>query len=106
VNRIRNGLTHTGKIPALKGLTEEQARRHAGAITTGVVPNIFKLAMGRLLGLDPTQSKGFALHTGIHRDLVTFFASGVWRGWPLEEKSFDGWYSEPSLRGWDSTFDG
>lgn len=97
VNTVRNGLTHTGKIPKLNTLNEDQARRHAIAITSGVVPDIFKLAMGKVLALDPRDTKGFALLTVIRQELTAFFARGIWRDWPLEEKSFDEWfYAMPS----------
>ncbi len=89
----------TGRIPRLRGLDEEQARRHALAITSGVVPDIFKLAIGKVLALDPQDTRSFALLSVIRDELVTFFAHGVWRDWPLEEKSFDEWFYESSSRG-------
>jgi hypothetical protein len=94
VNTVRNRLTHAGEVPKLRGLDEDQAARHALAITSGVVPDILKVCFGEVLGLDPD---GFGISAGIKPNLERFFAKGVWRGWPLEEKSFDEWFRAEEL---------
>lgn len=94
VNTVRNRLTHAGEGPKLRGLDKDQADRHTTAIASGVVPDILKLALGEVLELDPD---GFGIHPGVRPNLVRFFAKGIWRGWPLEEKAFDEWFRADRL---------
>jgi hypothetical protein len=89
MNAVRNRIVHSGQLPTLKHLDQEQSERYGCAIAVGVAPEITRLALGRLLGFQP---RGLGSRSQDISDLQSFFQKGVWRGWPLERQSFEDWF--------------
>ena len=83
INSVRNKLTHAGKLPRLKGLTQEQSDNYSLNIISGIVPDLCRLIIGRHLGFT---------HHVIH--FQKFFEKGIWNDWKLEEQSFDEYWYE------------
>lgn len=81
VDRVRNILTHTGRIPELKGLDDEQAKRYTFNIVVAVVPEIIRIVIGHHLGF---RRGGRGSYCQIKDDTINFFQNGVFRG-----QSFD-----------------
>ena len=88
VDRVRNVLTHTGRIPELKGLDDEQAKRYTFNIVAAVVPEIIRIVIGHHLGFRPG---GRGSYCQIKDDTVNFFQNGVFRGQSFDDpvKSFE-----------------
>lgn len=77
VDRVRNFLTHTGRIPDLKGLDDEQAQRYTINIVAAVVPEIIRIVIGQNLGF---RAGGLGSYCQIKDDTINFFQNGVFRG--------------------------
>ena len=75
--KVRNALTHTGRIPNLKGLNDEQSEYHTVNIVISVIPTIIRIVIGNHLGFRPG---GTGSHCVIKDDLIDFFDNGVFRG--------------------------
>jgi hypothetical protein len=88
VNAVRNKLTHSGQIPDLKGLDRAQSDNYCFTITAGVVPEINRQAIGRILGFSVDDEDW--LKTELV-NLQRFFAEGKWNNWPLETAAFHEW---------------
>ena len=81
VDRVRNVLTHTGRIPELKGLDDEQSKRYTFNIVAAVVPELIRIVIGYHLGF---RAGGLGSYCQIKDDTINFFKNGVFRG-----QSFD-----------------
>ena len=77
VDRVRNILTHTGRIPDLKGLDDEQSKRYTANIVAAVVPEIIRIVIGYHLGF---RAGGLGSYCQIKDDTINFFQNGVFRG--------------------------
>jgi hypothetical protein len=88
VNAVRNKLTHSGQIPELKGMDRGQSDRYCMTIVGGIVPEINRQALGRLLGFSADTHVWLAQE---RKALQRFFAEGVWQKWPLETAEFHEW---------------
>ena len=88
VDRVRNILTHTGRIPDLKGLDDEQAKRYTFNIVAAVVPEIIRIVIGHHLGF---RAGGRGSYCQIKDDTINFFQNGVFRGQSFDDpiKSFE-----------------
>lgn len=91
INGARNLLIHGGRLPSLSGLSQEVSRRYTMVIVAGVVPELCRLVLGRKLGL--RQGSLGSLSQNSH-DLSTFFNEGNWRGWKLEDRTFEEYFYE------------
>ena len=69
---VRNALTHTGRIPNLKGLNDY----HTAKIVDRVIPEIIRIVIGNHLGFRPG---GTGSHCIIKDDVIDFFQNGVFR---------------------------
>ena len=76
VDRVRNLLTHTGRIPNLKGL-DEQSGNYTANIVAGVIPEIIRIVIGNHLGFRPGDIGSYCQ---IKDDVIDFFHNGVFRG--------------------------
>ena len=80
VVKVRNVLTHTGRIPELKGLDNddnEQSENHTAAnIVFSVIPEIIRIVIGRHLGF---RAGGLGSYCIIKDDVIDFFHYGVFR---------------------------
>ena len=85
---MRNILTHTGRIPKLKGLDDEQAKRYTFNIVAAVVPEIIRIVIGYHLGF---RVGGIGSYCQIKDDTINFFQNGVFRGQSFDDpiKSFE-----------------
>ena len=88
VDRVRNVLTHTGRIPELKGLDDEQAKRYTFNIVAAVVPEIIRIVIGHHLGF---RAGGRGSYCQIKDDTINFFQNDVLRGQSFDDpiKSFE-----------------
>ena len=76
VNEVRNLLTHTGRIPKLTGLDDEQSGNHTANIVAAIIPEIIRIVIGNHLGFRPG---GTGSHCIIKGDVIDFFQNGVFR---------------------------
>ncbi|MYC16768.1 MAG: hypothetical protein F4Y39_23820 [Gemmatimonadetes bacterium] len=76
VDRVRNVLMHTGRIPELKGLDDEQAERYTVNIAANVVPELIRIVIGHHLGF---RADDFGVYCQIKDDTINFFQNGVFR---------------------------
>ena len=76
VNKVRNVLTHTGRIPNLKGL-DEQSGNYTANIVAAVIPEIIRIVIGNHLGFRPGATGSYCVIKG---DVIDFFQNGVFRG--------------------------
>ena len=76
VNKVRNVLTHTGRIPKLTGLDDEQSGNHTANIVAAIIPEIIRIVIGHHLGFRPG---GTGSHCIIKDDVIDFFQNGVFR---------------------------
>ena len=76
VDRVRNVLTHTGRIPNLKELDDEQSERYTVNIVAAVVPKLIRIVIGQHLGF---IAGGYGSYYQVKDDLVNFFQNGVFR---------------------------
>ncbi len=90
INRVRNLLIHTGKVPNLKGHTQDESERITGAIVTGIVPNICRISLATQLGYDPNDHRKLRQ---FHQELCVFFEHGTWREWNFSQ-DFSDWFYE------------
>lgn len=72
VNQVRNALTHTGRIPKLKGLNDY----HTAKIVDRVIPEIIRIVIGNHLGFRPGGTGSYCVVKG---DVIDFFQNGVFR---------------------------
>ena len=72
VNQVRNLLTHTGRIPKLKGLNDY----HTAKIVDRVIPEIIRIVIGNHLGFRPGGTGSYCVVKG---DVIDFFQNGVFR---------------------------
>ena len=88
VDRVRNVLTHTGRIPELQGLDDEQSKRYTFNIVAAVVPEIIRIVIGHYLGF---RAGGRGSYCQLKDDLINFFHNGVFRGQSFDDpiKSFE-----------------
>ena len=88
VDQVRNILTHTGRIPDLKGLDDEQAKRYTFNIVAAVVPEIIRIVIGYHLGF---RVGSLGSYCQIKDDTINFFKDGVFRGQNFDDpvKSFE-----------------
>ena len=77
VDRVRNLLTHTGRIPKLTGLNAEQAKYHTFNIVAAVIPEIIRIVIGNHLGFRPGGTGSYCQQKS---DVINFFQHGVFRG--------------------------
>lgn len=91
INAVRNRLTHSGKLPDLKGLTSEQSDRYSINIVGGIVPELCRLVIGRQFGFTKTTAGSLCQYTDT---LQKFFEDGIWNDWKLEEQSFEEYFYE------------
>lgn len=80
VNKVRNVLTHTGRIPNLKGL-DEQSGNYTANIVAAVIPTIIRIVIGNHLGFRPGSTGSYCVIKG---DVIDFFQNGVFRGQRLD----------------------
>lgn len=92
LNTVRNRLTHSGEMPLLKGMTQEQSDRYTVNIIGGVLQELDQLAIGRVLGFTLGGAGSRSQDT---TDLRRFFAEGVWHNHPIELKDFQEWIEDP-----------
>lgn len=92
LNTVRNRLTHSGEMPLLKGMTQEQSDRYTVNIVGGVLQELNQLALGKLLGFTAGGAGSRSKDTA---DLRRFFAEGVWHNHPIELKDFHEWIEDP-----------
>lgn len=93
LNTVRNRLTHSGEMPLLKGMTQEQSDRYTVNIVGGVLQELNQLALGRVLGFTTDGAGSRSQHTAVLR---RFFAEGVWHNHPIELRDFNEWIGDPS----------
>ena len=88
VDRVRNVLTHTGRIPELKGLDDERSERYTANIVAAVVPEIIRIVIGHHLGF---RRGGRGSYCQIKDDTINFFQNDVLRGQSFDDpiKSFE-----------------
>ncbi len=88
VDRVCNILTHTGRIPDLKGLNDEQSKRYTANIVAAVVPEIIRIVIGYHLGF---RAGSLGSYCQIKDDTINFFQNGVFRGQSFDDpvKSFE-----------------
>lgn len=91
INSVRNKLTHAGKLPRLKGLSQEQSDNYSLNIISGIVPDLCRLIIGRHLGFTQHTAGSSCQHV-IH--FQKFFEMGIWHDWKLEEQSFEEYWYE------------
>jgi hypothetical protein len=92
LNTVRNRLTHSGEMPLLKGMTQEQSDRYTVNIVGGVLQEIDQLALGRVLGFTVDRAGSFSQDSS---ELRRFFAQGVWHNHPIELKDYNEWIEYP-----------
>ncbi len=88
VDRVRNVLTHTGRIPELKELDDEQSKIYTANIVAAVVPEIIRIVIGHHLGF---RAGGLGSYCQIKDDTINFFQNDVLRGQSFDDpiKSFE-----------------
>ena len=88
VDRVRNVLTHTGRIPELQGLDDEQSKIYTANIVAAVVPEIIRIVIGHHLGF---RAGGLGSYCQIKDDTINFFQNDVLRGQSFDDpiKSFE-----------------
>ena len=72
----RNALTHTGRIPKLTGLDDEQSGNYTAKIVDRVIPEIIRIVIGNHLGFRPGGTGSYCVVKG---DVIDFFQNGVFR---------------------------
>ena len=77
VDRVRNVLMHTGLIPILKGLDNEQSENHTANIVAAIIPEIIRIVIGHHLGF---KSGSMGSYCQVKDDVIDFFQNGVFRG--------------------------
>ena len=96
LNTVRNRLTHSGEMPLLKDMTQDQSDRYTVNIVGGVLQELNQLALGRVMGF--TAGGAGARSQGI-TNLRRFFTEGVWHNHPIELKDFQEWIEDPFSMG-------
>ncbi len=92
LNSVRNRLTHSGEMPLLKDMTQEQSDRYTVNIVGGVLQELNQLALGKVLGFTTGGVGSLSQDT---TDLRRFFVEGVWHNHPIELKDFHEWIEDP-----------
>lgn len=88
INTARNRITHSGQLPLLRGLDQEQSDRYIMTIVAGVLPAIIRAAIWSVAGVDGMCEQWHALEL---RELKRFFSCGEWQSWKLEEQDAVEW---------------
>lgn len=96
LNTVRNRLTHSGEMPLLKDMTQEQSDRYTVNIVGGVLQELNQLALGRVLGF---RAEGVGSLSQDTTDLRRFFTEGVWHNHPIELRDFHEWIEDPFSMG-------
>ena len=76
VDRVRNILTHTGRIPKLTGLNDEQSKYYTFNIVAAIIPTIIRIVIGHHLGF---RSGGTGSYCLTKDDVIDYFHNGVFR---------------------------
>ena len=92
LNTVRNRLTHSGEMPLLKDMTQEQSDRYTVNIVGGVLQSLTQMAIGKLLGFTASGVGSLSQDTSALR---RFFVEGIWHNYPIETKSFSDWLEDP-----------
>jgi hypothetical protein len=92
LNTVRNRLTHSGEMPQLKGMTQEQSDRYTVQIVGGVLQSINQMAIGKMLGFTASGVGSLSQDTTALR---RFFVEGNWNNYPIETRSFSDWIEDP-----------
>ncbi len=81
LNTVRNRLTHSGEMPLLKGMSQQQSDSYTVNIVGGVLQELNQLALGRMLGFSVGGVGSLSQDTTALR---RFFVEGVWHNYPIE----------------------
>lgn len=92
LNTVRNRLTHSGEMPRLKNMTQEQSDRYTVTIVGGVLQSLNKLALGKMLGFSPSGVGSLSQDAS---GLRHFFAEGIWNNHPIEIMDYQEWIKDP-----------
>jgi len=90
LNKLRNHVVHTGRVPEIKGLDREISDHYAFIAAAQVIPGIVSAAIGYKLGFSQRGLGSLCLN--LH-EYTKFFTDGFWGDWDIENVNYDDWWN-------------